>query len=342
MATTNYQVYPLLTEDNSYTEAEVAVRDSSGHKFETYYQPILTAGTNITISNNVISATYTYSLPVATTTTLGGVYLGSDTAQATAANTVTSTASRTYAVQRASGTTGGLVVNVPWTDTVVTPGNGALGFNLGTAAAATVTGFTANTNTSYTYVIPYAGSAVFGLVKLVSDTAMGTASNAAAATGTAGRVYPVQFNSSKQMVVNVPWTDTTYTVGTGALNITLGGSTSTLTGFNANSGNAVTYNIPSASDSTIGVVDMSEQYFAGMKSSPAWLSTSNTTTPSVIPTLGALYRGASIIAYYTNEAGTANYTTTFNYPHDADDTTTDTSHTLAVDIKLGTAVTISW
>ena len=54
----------------------------------------------------------------ATSSALGLVKLGSDTVQSTAANSVTSTASRTYAVQKNSS--GQLVVNVPWSATSVT------------------------------------------------------------------------------------------------------------------------------------------------------------------------------------------------------------------------------
>ena len=49
----------------------------------------------------------------ATSSALGLVKLGSDTVQSTAANSVTSTSSRTYAIQKNSN--GQLVVNVPWT-----------------------------------------------------------------------------------------------------------------------------------------------------------------------------------------------------------------------------------
>jgi hypothetical protein len=56
-----------------------------------------------------------YSLPLATDTTLGGIELFSDTDQTVAANTVTTTASRTYGVQLNSDNQA--VVNVPWVDT---------------------------------------------------------------------------------------------------------------------------------------------------------------------------------------------------------------------------------
>lgn len=57
-----------------------------------------------------------YTLPVATTSILGGVKLGSDTVQTVAAASVSTTASRTYAIQKNNN--GQLVVNVPWTNTL--------------------------------------------------------------------------------------------------------------------------------------------------------------------------------------------------------------------------------
>ena len=60
------------------------------------------------------AAANNYTLPAATSTVRGGVELFSDTVQSTAANSVTSTASRTYGVQVNSD--GQMVVNVPWSD----------------------------------------------------------------------------------------------------------------------------------------------------------------------------------------------------------------------------------
>jgi hypothetical protein len=58
------------------------------------------------------------------------------------------------------------------------------------------------------------------LVELFSDTTQTTAANAV--TSTASRTYGLQLNASNQGVINVPWTDTTYSAGTA---LDLSGST---------------------------------------------------------------------------------------------------------------------
>lgn len=55
-----------------------------------------------------------YTLPSSSATVLGGVKLGSSTAQTVAANAVSSSASRSYAIQ--TNASGQMLVNVPWTD----------------------------------------------------------------------------------------------------------------------------------------------------------------------------------------------------------------------------------
>ena len=56
--------------------------------------------------------------------------------------------------------------------------------------------------------VPYATATVVGGVELFSNTVQSVAANAI--SGTASRTYGLQLNSSNQAVVNVPWTNTTY------------------------------------------------------------------------------------------------------------------------------------
>lgn len=89
--------------DDSTKRAEFQIKGAGGTSVSS------DASGNITITSS------SYNLEAATASTIGGVKLGSDTEQTTAANSVTSTASRTYAVQ--ANSSGQAVVNVPWTDT---------------------------------------------------------------------------------------------------------------------------------------------------------------------------------------------------------------------------------
>lgn len=69
------------------------------------------------------------------------------------------------------------------------------------------------------YSLPLASNRTRGGIKLSSSTQGGTPNGI---TTTSGRTYAVQVNSSEQAVVNVPWTDTTYTLPTASAS-TLGG-----------------------------------------------------------------------------------------------------------------------
>jgi len=90
-----------------------------------------------------------------------------------------------------------LVVNVPWSDT----------------------------NTTYSA----ATTSTLGLVKLEDGTTQTTAANAV--TTTASRTYGIQFNSSNQLVVNVPWTDTNTQTVTSVSQGTSGTSTGLTNGY---------------------------------------------------------------------------------------------------------------
>ena len=130
------------------------------------------AGTFLNGAGNWATPAGTYVLPEATSTVRGGIELFSNTDQSVAANSISSTASRTYGSQLNSA--GQLVVNVPWTDTI----------------------------TTYSMM----NATTLGLGKLFSNTTQTVAGNSVSAT--ASRTYGVQKNSSNQLVVNVPWANT--------------------------------------------------------------------------------------------------------------------------------------
>jgi len=135
-------------------------------------------GTNTTKLSGISTGANNYSLPLATDTARGGIELFSNTDQTVAANSVTTTASRTYGIQLNSANQA--VVNVPWG------------------------------NTTYSS----ASSSSLGLSKLGSNTQQNTGANSV--TSTASRTYAVQHNSADQLVVNIPWSNdnTTYSTAT--------------------------------------------------------------------------------------------------------------------------------
>lgn len=141
------------------------------------------------------------STALATATTAGLIELGDATVQTVAANAVTATASRSYALQVNAAGQG--IINVPWTDTV--------------------------------YTLPAATTTTLGGIELGDGTVQTVAANAVSAT--ASRTYALQVNAAGQGVINVPWTDTnsggtvTSVATSGSVNgLTLTGGTITTTG----------------------------------------------------------------------------------------------------------------
>ena len=92
-----------------------------------------------------------YTLPEATSTTRGGIELFSDNDQTTAANSVTTTANRTYGIQLNSD--GQAVVNVPWENTGIALGDLSVTTNAASGGGALSYN---NTNGSFSYTPPTA------------------------------------------------------------------------------------------------------------------------------------------------------------------------------------------
>lgn len=94
---------------------------------------------------------------------------------------------------------------------------------------------TVNIPSGSSYTLPLASNSTRGGIKLSSSTQGGTPNGI---TTTSGRTYAVQVNSNEQAVVNVPWTDTKYSLPTA--------SATTLGGVKVGSGLAISNGVLSA------------------------------------------------------------------------------------------------
>lgn len=103
---------------------------------------------------------------------------------------------------------------------------------------------TVNIPSGSSYTLPLASNSTRGGIKLLSSTQGGTPNGI---TTTSGRTYAVQVNSSEQAVVNVPWTDTTYTLPTA--------SASTLGGVKVGSGLSISNGVLSTSGGDVKIYE---------------------------------------------------------------------------------------
>lgn len=103
---------------------------------------------------------------------------------------------------------------------------------------------TVNIPSGSSYTLPLASNSTRGGIKLSSSTQGGTPNGI---TTTSGRTYAVQVNSNEQAVVNVPWTDTKYTLPTA--------SASTLGGVKVGSGLSISNGVLSTSGGDVKIYE---------------------------------------------------------------------------------------
>jgi len=207
-----------------------------------------TAGTGLTLTGTVFNAN-----------TVG--------TQSQVAVSASSTSLRSYPIQTgaASGASGSnhLVVNVPWTDTNTTYQAG--------------TNIDIDGSNVISATIPLASSAVIGGFKLLTNTT-GTAPSFV--TTTANRNYAIQRDSNGKAMVNVPWTGTNFTAGTG---LTLDGTV-----FNANVGETTqTQAANSATDTQLRTYEIQVNSSDDLVVNVPWVDT-NTTPQATATTIGGM------------------------------------------------------
>ena len=190
-----------------------------------------------TEEKNKLAGLKNYTLPTAALDELGGIKLEYAPMTGTATiNAETTTAGRFYAINVDKD--GYAFVNVPWTDTKYTlpvASEGALGGirvgYSGTTAKTYAVKLDANNkayvevpweNTTYTngngltltgnaFNLNVASSATHGGIKLYNDK-LNKEITPQAASEVNGRYYRIQSDNANRAFVNVPWTDTTYTL----------------------------------------------------------------------------------------------------------------------------------
>lgn len=132
-----------------------------------------------TEEKNKLAGLENYTLPVASEGALGGIKVG-----------YSGTTAKTYAVKLDANNKA--YVEVPWQNTTYTNGNGL-------------------TLTGTAFSLNVASSAMHGGIKLYNDK-LNKEITPQAASEVNGRYYRIQLDNANRAFVNVPWTDTTYTL----------------------------------------------------------------------------------------------------------------------------------
>ena len=220
---------------------------------------------------------------VATSSSLGGIRIGY------------TESGKNYPVELNSSNQA--YVNVPWTDTNTTYSNATTSTAglMSSSDKAKLDGIASGANK---YTLPAATSGALGGVRIGYVES--------------GKNYPVELNSSSQMFVNVPWTDTNtnyYPTTFKWSNGTSAGPTGSLTGSGMS---AVSISaIPSASSSQSGVVTTGTQTFAGAKTFSNTITGSisgNAGTATKLQTARTITLGTGVSSTATSFSGASDIT----------------------------------
>ncbi len=267
----------------------------------------LTGAGGTSISGTYPSFTITstsFALPVATDTTLGGIELFSDTDQTVVANAVTTTAARTYGIQLNSDDQA--VVNVPWTDTTYTVGDGGLTeINFTSADNTKLDGIEASADVTDTANVTAAGALMdsevtnLAQVKAFDSTDYATAAQGAtadAALPKAGGTVTgtVVFEAAiTEDAVTLTGTTTTIDLATATNFVhTLTGDTTYTFSNPATTGNATAFTLKVIQDTTARTITW-----------PASVDWAGGTAPTLTATSG----GVDVFVFYTIDGGTTYY-----------------------------------
>jgi|TARA_B110000879_G_scaffold46457_1_gene65476 hypothetical protein len=194
--------------------------------------------------NGIAASANNYSLPLATNTVRGGIELFSNTDQSVAANSVTTTASRTYGIQLNSANQA--VVNVPWVNTTYSVGNGGLTqINFTSADNTKLDGIEANATADQTGAqIKTAYEAETNAFTDAQFTKLGGIEASATADQTAAEIRALVESATNSNV----FTDADHTklngIATGATNVTNNNQLTNGAGYTTNTGTVT----PSSTD----------------------------------------------------------------------------------------------
>ena len=146
-----------------------------------------------------------------------------------------------------------------------------------------------STNTTYSTMT----STVLGLGKLFSDTEQ--TETAQSVTSTANRTYGIQMNSDDQLVVNVPWTDTTGAV-TSVDETSPGTSSGTPIVVNPTTGDVLVQSMAYAGTTNVGHVPTGGSATTFLRGDGTWVTpTDSTPVDSVSAIAAGTSTGAAIV-----------------------------------------------